>query len=872
MSPGAQAKTVQSVEETADLVYTYDFGGSIVAIDGAIERLTGYSKEEAVQMRLQDLFDKKDLDQLLQDVMEQMGGGAPVPRRMFLAAKSGAKVPIQTYSRLLFDQGRPVAVRGVGWGPGGASVRKDRGGQALQDQIERFSRHLKHLHRLSVHAYESLEEVFEDFLRTGCEILRLPSGLIHSASGQGPEILASFGLPLDFRIDAGIAGSLPRVGSYLTAPILVDGGEYARLTFLSAADSDRKFSDDEREMAELIARSLGRVILEQRTRAENGRVARLEHERNDLLEMIASNAPLETSLGHLLRMIERQNPAAHGAAILLDAGAVTAVVAPSLPRYYGRLVIAAIPSFNGLRSALLSPRPSMVLDVESALLGHRGARFLKRLGISTTLAEPVLSGSGVLLGALLLHYGEGELPSPEDRRLLAMGSRLAAIAVEQRQLAERLDYHAHHDEVTGLLNRTDLVRRLELALRPGGKSVVAVLFLDLDRFKQINDAMGHAAGDELLRKVGERLEAMLGPNDFAARMAADEFAVVLGRPATAERARACAGECIGAMRRPFNVGGREVFATASIGVSLYPRDGKNVETLLRNADRAMHQAKRHGKNHWRPFASEAQSPVIDTLVVENALRHALENQELRLHYQPIVTMDGRLDGLEALLGWNHPTLGRISPGIFIPLAEEAGLITQIGTWVLERVCLQNAEWQRRGFAPVRVAVNISALQFSRPEFFEAVRKAIALSRMDPKWLDLELTEGVVVRDMEASTLSIANLRAMGVRVSIDDFGMGYSSLNYLRQLPLDTLKIDRSFLSDLTARGGSLPLVQTIVLLAHHLSLQGVAEGGETRARMELVGTAGGGRVQGHLFGRPAPADEIETLLSQPDRVLVPVE
>ncbi len=872
MSSGAQAKAIQSVEGTADLVYTYDFGGSIVAIDGAVERLTGYSKEEAAHMRLQDLFEKKDLDQLLQDVMEQMGGGAPVPRRMLLSAKGGAKVPIETYSRLLFDQGRPVAVRGVGWGPGGASLRKDRGGQALQDKLERFTRHLKHLHRLNVRAYESLEEVFEDFLRTGCEILRLPSGLIHSASGQGPEIRASYGLPLDFRIDAGIAGALPRVGSYLTAPILVDGNEFGRLTFLSTADSDRKFTDDEREMTELMGRSLGRVVLEQRTRSENGRVARLEHERNDLLEMIASNAPLETSLGHLLRMIERQNPSAHGAAILVDADSVTAVVAPSLPRYYGRLVVAAHPTFSELRSALLAPRPSRILDVESSFSGHKTARLLKRLGIHTTLAEPVLSGSGVLLGALLLHYGEGERPKSEDRRLLAMGSRLAAIAVEQRQLAERLAYHAHHDEVTGLPNRTDLVRRLELALRPGAKSVVAVLFLDLDRFKQINDAMGHAAGDELLRKVGQRLVAMLGPDDFAARMAADEFAVVLSRPATPDLAMTRAAEFIEAMRKPFTIGDREVFATASIGVSLYPRDGADVETLLRNADRAMHQAKRHGKNDWRPFASEPHAPVIDTLEVENALRHALENQEFRLHYQPIVTMDGRLDGLEALLGWNHPTLGRISPGIFIPLAEEAGLITQIGTWVLERVCLQNAEWQRRGFAPVRVAVNISALQFSRPEFFEAVRKAIALSRMDPKWLDLELTEGVVVRDMEASTLSITNLRAMGVRVSIDDFGMGYSSLNYLRQLPLDTLKIDRTFLTDLTARGGSLPLVQTIVLLAHNLNLQVVAEGVETREQMELLRAAGCDRMQGHLFGRPAPVGEIETLLGQPDRVLVPVE
>lgn len=872
MSVPSQGDAVQPVEETAELVYTYDFGGAIVSMTGAVERITGYSREEAARMRLQDLFEKKDLDQLFEDVMDQMGGGAPVPRRLVLSAKDGAKVPIETYSRIVFDQGRPVAVRGMGWSSPGHSLSDDAAGPTLQDRLDRFSRHLKHLHRLNVRSYDSIEEVFDDFLRTGCEIFRVPAGLIHSPSGGSSEIRASVGLPLDFRLDSGVPGTLPRVGGHLTASVVVDESEYGKLTFLCPPDSNRKFTDEEREMCELMGRSLGRVILEQRTRAESGRAARLERERNELLDMIASNVPIETPLGYLLRMIERQNPDVRGAAILFDAGAVSVVVAPSLPRSYVRLATSPGPDLAQILDALQAPRPTSVLDLSSGVNGEKRAIALERLRIKTTLAEPILSASGILLGALLLHYGADQEPKAEDRRLLAMGSRLAAIAVEQRQLAERLAYHAHHDEVTGLPNRTHLVRRLELALQPGGRSIVAVLLLDLDRFKQINDAMGHAAGDELLKRVGERLKEMLGPNDFSARLAADEFAVVFPRISSVDAAMKRAAEFTEAMRRPFAIGDREVFATASIGLSLYPRDGNDVETLLRNADRAMHEAKRHGKNDWRRFARGPHDAAIDNLEVENALRHALENQDLRLHYQPIVTMEGRLDGLEALLGWNHPTLGRISPGIFIPLAEEAGLITQIGNWVLERVCTQNAEWQRRGFEPVRVAVNISALQFARPEFFEAVRNAISLSLMDPKWLELELTEGVVVRDMDASRLSITNLRAMGVRVSIDDFGMGYSSLNYLRQLPLDTLKIDRTFLRDLTKRGGSLPLVQTIVMLAHNLNLQVVAEGVETRQQMELLRAAGCDRMQGHLFGRPAPPEEIESLLSSANRLLAPVE
>ncbi len=830
-------------EDTADLVCTHDFDGGILSAGGPLERLTGYTPREIRRMRLSDLIEPADFEQAMQDIVDQMGGGAPVPRPMLMRTKSGERISCDTYSRLLFDKGRPVAVRWMAWEPrrDAAPERERPTDPELENRLARFSQHLKHLHRLNVRKYASLEQVFDDFLRTGCEIFGLPAGLVHSLGPLGQEIRASYGLPAEFTMSADGLD----VGTQLGAPVLVDGSLYGRLSFLSLDGARRRFSPEEREIVEMMGRSLGRSIFEHQIRADSGRAARLERDRNEMLEMIAAKEPLEGVLEHLVRMIERQSVGGRGAVILIEESRVVQVVGPGLPRFYARLA-------SRIDTSIAEGGAGSVDDQREALL--------RRLGIETAASAPILSGSGELLGLLALHFSEGRTARPEDHNLLGMASRLAAIAIEQRQLAGRLAHQARHDELTGLPNRLYLTERLGDAIR-AASGEFAVLFIDLDRFKQINDALGHGIGDRLLHAVGERLRGLAGPDGFAARLAGDEFALVLGPRDNPADWLAEPAAVLESMRKPLLIDGREVFATASIGVSRYPRDGHEPELLLRNAERAMQQAKRQGKNDWLYFTLEAQAAPFDALEVENALRHALDNGEFLLRYQPIVTMDGALDGLEALLGWDHPTLGRISPAIFIPLAEEAGLISQIGTWVLEQVCAQCVSWRHLGYAPVRVAVNVSALQFERPEFFEAVRAAIANTHMDPQWLDLELTESVVIRDIRASSGVMQRLRAMGVRVSIDDFGTGYSSLSYLRKLPLDTLKIDRAFLRELTVPDGSLPVVQTIVNLAHQLSLEVIAEGVETSEQLELLRAAGCDKAQGHLFGYPQPAASIQLLL-----------
>lgn len=862
-----------AIEENADLVYRHDFGGAIVSVRGSIKRITGYSENEIQKMQLGDLLEPEFCAQALQDVMEQMGGGAPVERQIMLRAKSGKRVPMQFVSRILFENGRPVMVEGMGW-----KSRVRRGGtKAKRNPAEAeapagFTAHLRHIHRLNVRTYGSLPEVFEEFLKSGCEIFRLPSGLIHRTPADGNDTVASWNLPPGFTLDVSALVNAADIGCYLGAPILVDGVLYGRLSFFAYSGPPRRFSSEEREMVELMGRGLGRVILEHQIRAQSDLSARLEKDRTSVLDMLVANRPLREIMLHLLKMIERQSAGARGAVILFDPDGSTHVFAPNLDASYRRLAGKIDPSSLAFRHSPLFTSVRSEPDLASVLPEEIHPGLLQEIGLGAAISAPIVSESNRPFGLILLHYSKGTQPRAEDRSLLTMASRAAALAIEQQKLAKQLALQLQSDPMTGLLNREHLTEMLEEALvteaERGG--IAAVLFLDLDRFKQVNDALGHAVGDQVLKKVAARLQGMLGPRDVAARIAADEFAVVLAGLASISEALRKPAEFLDAMRKPFQVDDHEVFATASIGLSTFPLDGDNAGALLRKAERAMQAAKKQGKNDWRHSGQEQTVASAQSLEMETALRHAIENSELRLQYQPIVAMNEELAGLEALLVWSHPKLGRISPAVFIPLAEEAGLIQQIGNWVLHEVCRQNAHWQRLGYAPVRVAANISVLQFSRPEFFDAVRAAIDESRLNPEWLELELTEGVIIQEFAESVQSIRRLRALGVRISIDDFGTGYSSLNYLHQLPLDTLKIDRSFVRNLTEDGGALPVVQTIISLAHNLRLQVIAEGVETIAQLEILRRAGCDKIQGHLYGTAVPSADIEMILRQPRRFLSP--
>ncbi|HYL39389.1 MAG TPA: EAL domain-containing protein [Bryobacteraceae bacterium] len=438
---------------------------------------------------------------------------------------------------------------------------------------------------------------------------------------------------------------------------------------------------------------------------------------------------------------------------------------------------------------------------------------------------------------------------------LRMGRRLATGA--------ELQFQARHDSLTGLPDRSYLSELLDGALREaGGSHTPAVLFVNLDRFQHVNDRLGHAAGDRLLQDVSERLKSALAETDLAGRIGGDEFAVVLKHPACEQDALQAARELLGALRAPYQIDIHELFVTASIGVATFPKHGATAAELLRNADLAMRRAKSHGKNAVEFFRAENYAAVMERLQLEDALRGALDRNEFALVYEPVFNMRGQLEGLEALLTWNHPVLGPLPAGHFIPIAEQAGLIVDIGSWVLRQACMCGARWLASGFRIATISVNVSALQFERGDFVDTVSMALAVTGLPARYLQLELTETYVMRTPSEAALRMSEIRRLGVSIAIDDFGTGYSSLSYLSKFPVDTLKIDQSFLRGMQETAGSLPVIQSIVRLAHSLKLAVVAEGVETVEELELMRLLGCDRAQGRLYGGRLEPEAVEALLA----------
>jgi len=463
-------------------------------------------------------------------------------------------------------------------------------------------------------------------------------------------------------------------------------------------------------------------------------------------------------------------------------------------------------------------------------------------------------------------------PPPGDEDVIelmaqALGHALHVDEMQQHraELNRSLERQLRHDPLTGLANRLGLSELLENALSNPLQSEreIGLLFIDLDRFKQINDTLGHSAGDELLRQVGARLKQCCPRCGFVARPGGDEFTLaVVNRPSDDELAQ-ISRDVLAAIRAPFTVNDYELFVTASVGISVSPRDGDDPDTLLQRADVAMYRAKRNGKDDFRFFTSDMAALTMNALELETQLHRAIENHELEIRFQPILNIDNGVDSLEVLLAWDNPKLGRIGPSRFIPIAEESGMIISIGRWVLHQACIQNMSWQAAGYPLLRLAVNVSALQFARTDFVDMVAEVLRETGMPPKCLELELTESLVMRDIEESARRMERLRELGVSISIDDFGTGYSSLSYLRRLPVDSLKIDRSFVAEMASSSTSLPLIQTIVVLAHNMGLSVVAEGVETEEQLALLRAIGCDRVQGHLFGEPLKAPAIRALFDK---------
>jgi diguanylate cyclase (GGDEF)-like protein/PAS domain S-box-containing protein len=438
---------------------------------------------------------------------------------------------------------------------------------------------------------------------------------------------------------------------------------------------------------------------------------------------------------------------------------------------------------------------------------------------------------------------------------------------ERKRAEDHLIYLAHHDSLTGLPNRTLFNDRLQQSLIDAARRerVVAVLFMDLDRFKTINDTLGHEVGDVLLRAVSGRLKDCIRTGDTVARLGGDEFIVLLPDVGHVDDVGRIAQKILDVFDQPFTIDGREFFVTTSIGITLYPFDGKDVDGLVKNADVAMYRAKEQGRNSYQFYTAEMTAKAHENLALENALRGALDRQELVLHYQPVVDLaSGEVSGMEALLRWRHPEQGLIMPQRFIPIAEESGLIVPIGEWALRTACLQAVAWQQQGYAPLRLAVNLSARQFYQRNLAEVIARVLQDSALDPAWLELELTESLLMQNAELTHATLRTLNAMGVRLSIDDFGTGYSSLGYLKRFPLDTLKISRSFVRDVPGDSDDAAIVSAIIVMAHTLEMRVIAEDVETEAQRAFLQAQACDAFQGYVFGPPLPPEEFIRYLPKP--------
>ncbi|MHB8172524.1 MAG: EAL domain-containing protein [Thermincolia bacterium] len=436
---------------------------------------------------------------------------------------------------------------------------------------------------------------------------------------------------------------------------------------------------------------------------------------------------------------------------------------------------------------------------------------------------------------------------------------------DKRNLLKQMIHQAHHDPLTNLPNRILFYDRLnlELAHTQRNKEMLGVMFLDLDRFKVVNDTLGHAMGDELLKGVARRLTKCLRDSDTVSRLGGDEFTILVPGLNNEEDIAKIAHKILKTLQQPWLLGGQEFYITTSIGIALYPNDGEDAGTLLKHADTAMYRAKEQGRNSYQLYTPAMNTKILERLALENNLRHALSRKEFIVFYQPQVnTQIGKIIGMEALVRWQHEDK-LISPSEFIPLAEDTGLIIPIGEWVLYTACAQNKAWQEAGYPPVRITVNLSARQFQQLNLTSSIAEILNETALDPHWLELEITESVAMQDVDLTIKVLNELREMGIHIAIDDFGTGYSSLNYLKRFPIQTLKIDKSFVQDIHTNPDDAAIVSTIIVLAHNLKLKVIAEGVETVEQLYFLKQRQCFEMQGYLFSRPVPAKDFEILLKK---------
>jgi diguanylate cyclase (GGDEF)-like protein/PAS domain S-box-containing protein len=590
-----------------------------------------------------------------------------------------------------------------------------------------------------------------------------------------------------------------------------------------------------------------------------------------ILERMAGAADLAEVLDTLLRLVEAESTGIKATILLFDeeSGHLHSGAAPSLPQAWIDAVEGcAIGEGVGSCSTAAHRRTAVIVsDVETDPLWKDGRDLIRPFGLRACWSWPIIAADGTILGTSAMYSTTARGPSAVETRLAAFTTHVAGIAIQRRQAEDRIRFLAQNDALTGLPNRARLEPIIDHALRNAAqtRSEVAIVFIDIDNFKNVNDGLGHRAGDGVLQVIAARLLANLGPRETAARFSGDEF-VVLMREVEFESgvtlARVAALQA--AVGAPIAIDGRTFHLTTSMGVAHYPRDGMTAEVLIANADAALFRAKELGRDNVQLFTSEMKLGLEGRLFRQEEMRRGLREEEFLLHYQPQVSLvTGQVVGVEALVRWLHPTLGLLSPAEFIPLAEQTGLIVKLGDWVLRRACHQAQAWQRAGLPPMTVSVNVSARQFRERHWLAQVAAALAESGLDPGWLELELTESLIMQDPRKAVVTMQGLRDIGVQIAIDDFGTGYSNLRSLSTFPISRLKIDQSFVRGIPDSLGDCAIIGAVISLGHQLGLSVIAEGVETTGQMDFLREKGCDAVQGYLIGHPVAAAVVEERLER---------
>ena len=593
-----------------------------------------------------------------------------------------------------------------------------------------------------------------------------------------------------------------------------------------------------------------------------------------ILENIAVNAPIEAVLEDLIRLVELQIPGASGAiqltdhnSMLLRSGAAPNVTATLVKAMDG---IRIGPRAGSSGAAVERGETVVVADMLSDPLLEDFRDVIGAHAYRSCWSIPIVSPAKKPLGVFTVYHETARVPTDADLHIGGAACHIAGIAIERKLSEERIRFMANHDALTGLPNRALLQDRLEQALRYAQRADqwVTVAFIDLDNFKIINDTLGHTAGDELLKTVASRMVSSLRAVDTVVRLGGDEFVILLvDQQKNAESISATITKLRAAIGTPLEIGGQTLRVSSSIGLANYPNDGKDADTLLANADAAMYRAKELGRDNYQFYTAEINVKVRGELMLQEALRGALERREFVLYYQPQIDMlSGRVFAVEALIRWNHPTQGQIPPNSFIPVADQTGLIVPIGDWVLLEACRQNKAWQQQGLPTIKVCVNVSARQFAEKNFIGRVVNALEKSGLDASYLELELTESLIMRDIGQAIATMNDLQRLGVQIAIDDFGTGYSSLSALKTFPVARLKIDKSFIQGLPSNVDDRAVTTAVISLGKKLNMRIIAEGVENDDQIAFLRKNKCDELQGFRFSKPIPPDQIGAFLHKQNR------